>query len=180
MARMIRSVVAVAVFLLYITPSIVGFVVCSRRRKPIGRVAESFESRKYTRPSNYGRTIPAAIMSTRVDDATRDEMRAELMELIGNTPRNAPTSKRTTDEILSTVIRLEDSCPTAEEDVLNSLGGAWELLWTAQVGYIMPLPMCSSIYIKNLIRNCDSCSGPVKCGIEQRPKPFHLDKVSGK
>jgi hypothetical protein len=134
---MIRSIVAA--FLLYITPSSVGFVVCSRRGKPIGRVAGSFETRKNTRPSNYDHPIPAALMSAGVDDTTSEELRAELLELIGNTPRNAPTSRRTTDEILSLVRKLEDSCPTAEKDVLNSLGGAWELLWTAQVGDIMPL-----------------------------------------
>ena len=72
-------------------------------------------------------------LSTRVDDKTREATRDELLELISGTPRNAPTPTTTTAEILRLVKQLEPLCPTEEDEVLNSLGGAWELLWTAQV-----------------------------------------------
>jgi len=72
-------------------------------------------------------------MSTTSDDATRLATRDELLEEISGAPRNAPTSKTTTAEILALVKKLESMCPTPEDDVLQSLGGGWELLWTAQV-----------------------------------------------
>lgn len=127
-ATMIRSVFAVFLLYAYITPSSAGFVVC--RSKSISR----WPLKSNTGAGHVAESL--ALMSTRVDDVTREEMRAELLELIGDTPRNAPTPKRTTEEILAKIRRLEYSCPTAEEDVLNSLGGAWELLWTAQVGLL--------------------------------------------
>lgn len=70
---------------------------------------------------------------TAVGEGTSEEMRDELLELIADTPRNAPTPKSKTEQILEQVRRLESVCPTADKDVLASLGGAWELVWTAQV-----------------------------------------------
>lgn len=72
-------------------------------------------------------------MSTTADDATRLHTRDELLELISGTQRNSPTPKSTTAEILSLVKKLESTCPTEDTDVLESLAGGWELLWTAQV-----------------------------------------------
>ena len=128
MATRIRSVVSVFLLYAFMTPSTTGFVVC--RRKSIGRwPLKSDEGARHVAEL-------VALRSTRVDDGTREEMRAGLLELIEDTPRNAPTQKSTTEEILAKVRMLEESCPTAEDDVLNSLGGAWELLWTAQVGLL--------------------------------------------
>lgn len=73
------------------------------------------------------------LMTTTANDATRLATRDELLELISSTPRNAPTPKSTTAEILEIVKKLESMCPTEEDNVLNSLSGGWELLWTAQV-----------------------------------------------
>ncbi len=56
----------------------------------------------------------------------------QLLELVCSTPSNAPTSKETTDEILSVIRALEAICPTPDSDVVASLAGNWELLWTAQ------------------------------------------------
>lgn len=77
---------------------------------------------------------PSLAMSTRTDDATRLQTRDDLMQKISDTPRNSPTPKTTTSEILSLVQRLESMCPTEDENVLESSSGGWELLWTAQVG----------------------------------------------
>ena len=139
MVTTILSVVAVFLLDAYMTPSSAGFVVC--RSKPIGR----WPLKSDAGAGHVAQSV--AFMSARVDDATREEMRAGLLELIGDTPRNAPTPKSTTNEILAKVKRLEDSCPTAEDDdVLKSLGGAWELLWTAQVGLLC---RCLCLHLSN-------------------------------
>lgn len=65
-------------------------------------------------------------------DAQRDDVKSRLLDLIASTPSNMPTSKRLTDEILDVVRQLEESCPTPDEQVVESLTGNWELLWTAQ------------------------------------------------
>jgi PAP_fibrillin len=59
-------------------------------------------------------------------------VKSELLDLLKSTPSNAPTSRKLTKEILDKVDELERNCPTKDEDVIQSLAGNWELLWTAQ------------------------------------------------
>ena len=61
-------------------------------------------------------------------------LKDEVLALLSSTPNNAPTSRELTNAILNKIDQLEESCPTKEEDVLDSLSGNWELMWTAQVG----------------------------------------------
>lgn len=55
-----------------------------------------------------------------------------LLNLLEMTPRNAPTPRAMTHEILKAVRELESNCPTLDSDVKKELGGTWELLWTTQ------------------------------------------------
>ncbi|CAJ1966695.1 unnamed protein product [Cylindrotheca closterium] len=55
-----------------------------------------------------------------------------LLSAISSTPSNAPTSRAKTDAIMQLARDLESQCPTPEEQVLDTLQGSWELLWTAQ------------------------------------------------
>ncbi len=63
---------------------------------------------------------------------TRDERKALLLDLITSVTSNQATPKKLTVEILSAVKNLEELCPTDDNDVLEELGGNWELIWTAQ------------------------------------------------
>lgn len=94
-----------------------------------------FRSRasEFPAPLSGRHEITALSMSTKADDTLRLQTRDELLELISETPRNSPTPKSTTADILSLVKELESMCPTQDTDVLPSLAGGWELLWTAQV-----------------------------------------------
>ena len=65
-------------------------------------------------------------------ETRRDEVKAQLLDLIAGTPSNMPTSKSVTNQILNVVPKMEQTCPTPDEDVVEKLGGNWELLWTAQ------------------------------------------------
>ena len=47
----------------------------------------------------------------------------KVLAMLENTPRNAPTSRKTTNEILDIVRKLELECPTPDEDVLQKLSG---------------------------------------------------------
>lgn len=60
------------------------------------------------------------------------ESKQELLDLVSRAPRNSPTPKRLTEQILEAASKLESSCPTPDDDVLPMLKGTWELLWTAQ------------------------------------------------
>ena len=62
----------------------------------------------------------------------KDEKVDELLALLDSVPSNLPTSKSQTDEILNAVKKIEESCPTPNESVIQELAGNWELLWTAQ------------------------------------------------
>lgn len=117
------SLFVLALLLLSIVTLINGFQL-------YGFNAASFRSQR----AEVGMTTTSEAESTRL--STRNE----LLELIASTPRNEPTSKSTTSEILSLVKRLEPLCPTPTEDVLRSLAGTWELLWTAQVRPLILAP----------------------------------------
>ena len=65
-------------------------------------------------------------------DLIRNASKTELQTYILQVPANAPTPKDLTDKILASVRDLESCCPTPEEEVLDELGGNWELIWTAQ------------------------------------------------
>jgi hypothetical protein len=70
--------------------------------------------------------------TTTFEDETRLAVKDQLLQLISTTPSNAPTSKQTTKDILAVVRELEALCPTPDGEVVQKLGGNWELLWTAQ------------------------------------------------
>jgi hypothetical protein len=70
--------------------------------------------------------------SDQVTDETRREKKAALLNLLSKVPRNISTPKDLSSYILTSVRELEELCPTNEDDVLDELGGNWELIWTAQ------------------------------------------------
>ena len=79
------------------------------------------------------RTDASEIDSDSISSAnTENAKKEELLKLLSTVPRNQSTSKKLTSEILTAVRDLEAMCPTKEDEVLNSLGGNWELIWTAQ------------------------------------------------
>ena len=62
-----------------------------------------------------------------------DDSRKEiLLNLLAQVEPNKSTSKELTNDILNAVVELEKECPTLNEDVLPSIAGNWELIWTAQ------------------------------------------------
>jgi hypothetical protein len=77
-------------------------------------------------------TRPVRSASTTFKDETREAVKDQLLQLISTTPSNAPTSKKTTKDMLAVVRELEALCPTPDGEVVPKLGGNWELLWTAQ------------------------------------------------
>lgn len=64
---------------------------------------------------------------------TRVALKDEVLQLVAAVPKNKQTPRRLTRRILSKVEELERTCPTPDDEVLENLGGHWELLWTAQV-----------------------------------------------
>ncbi len=80
------------------------------------------------------RQVPSTISLASLDTlgTRRDEIKTRLLELIASTPSNLPTSKSLTNEILDMVRKMEATCPTPNDEVVERLGGNWELLWTAQ------------------------------------------------
>jgi hypothetical protein len=75
----------------------------------------------------------AASLDKGAETIRREETKMQLLDLIAGTPSNLPTSKSVTDQILDVVRQMEETCcPTTDEDVVEKLGGNWELLWTAQ------------------------------------------------
>ena len=78
--------------------------------------------------------IAFSSISTSISDSNNlaTSLKSELLSTIALSPANIPTSIAQTKSILSLVRELEDFCPTKEEDVLQELGGNWQLLWTAQ------------------------------------------------
>ena len=85
--------------------------------------------------SNYRSFCTAHDLSsgtTRDNESTRESVRDHVLSLISSATANAPTSKDLTTKILESVQRLEALCPTPDDEVLSTLKGNWELLWTAQ------------------------------------------------
>ena len=60
------------------------------------------------------------------------ENKLALLELLKTVPPNEATPKDLSLDILNAVQVLESTCPTADSDVIPSLAGNWELIWTAQ------------------------------------------------
>lgn len=58
--------------------------------------------------------------------------KGELLSLVQNAPSGRATPRRLTQKILDIVRQLERKCPTPDDQILPSLTGSWELLWTAQ------------------------------------------------
>jgi len=92
------------------------------------------------RTSNQHKTF-SKMKSSKIESFTDENCKTKLLSLLEQIKPNQSTQKYVTDEILTTVKRLEMNCPTKEEDVLVELGGNWELIWTAQDG--------SSLEMKN-------------------------------
>ena len=66
------------------------------------------------------------------EEAPSTNCKSELLNLLSQVPPNEATPKELTASILQAVKKLEDNFPTPKEDVLESVAGNWELLWTAQ------------------------------------------------
>ncbi len=77
------------------------------------------------------RSVLFATKST-TKEAPSANNKTELFNLLSKVPPNEPTPKELTASILQAVKSLEDNFPTPPEDVLASVAGNWELLWTAQ------------------------------------------------
>lgn len=78
-----------------------------------------------------GRIHPLHLNQQLIPSDTR-EKKEHLLKLLSKVQRSVPTPKKLTEEILSSVRLLEPLCPTNEDDVLEKIGGKWELIWTAQ------------------------------------------------
>lgn len=80
------------------------------------------------------RNKPPLSLSRSSDPMTdiRREKKAALLHILSKVPQNVSTPKDLSSDILSSVRELEELCPTNEQDVLDELGGNWELIWTAQ------------------------------------------------
>jgi len=77
--------------------------------------------------------LKASTESRQDEQRTRALLRKqELLQLLQETPANAPTSRDLTASLLGVVQDLERVCPTSDPEVLTKLGGTWELLWTTQ------------------------------------------------
>lgn len=76
--------------------------------------------------------LHAVSSSTGTGNSLRETKKDELLNLLSCVPSNVSTPQKITSEILQAVRELEEYCPTSDEDVLVSLGGNWELIWTAQ------------------------------------------------
>ncbi|CAB9527148.1 PAP_fibrillin [Seminavis robusta] len=98
-------------------------------------VSESTGSRRLTAKKPLVVSFASKESSASISASAEEERasrRKELFNLLGSTPSNAPTSPDFTNYILGAIQRLEQVCPTPDQDVLGKLGGTWELLWTAQ------------------------------------------------
>lgn len=65
-------------------------------------------------------------------EKARQRKKDDLQMLLSSVTSNVSTPKELTAKILSAVRNLEELCPTRDDDVLEELGGNWELTWTAQ------------------------------------------------
>lgn len=104
-----------------------GFVTTARALvgRSFFRECATISLQHYYSPLAAGITDPET-------DISPLEIKRRLLDMIAATPSNMPTSKRQTDDILYVVRQLESNCPTPDQDVVEKLGGNWELLWTAQ------------------------------------------------
>lgn len=77
------------------------------------------------------RLVSTVSLSTE-QNSNQMEKKNRLVSLLNKVPRNAPTPKALTNELLVSARELELFCPTKNNEVLTELGGNWELIWTAQ------------------------------------------------
>ena len=77
-------------------------------------------------------TLHASSGSATSSETSREDDLKELLQLLEATPSNAPTSSDFTNYILQVIRKLEDECPTQDQEVVSKLAGTWELLWTTQ------------------------------------------------
>jgi hypothetical protein len=83
--------------------------------------------------SNVPRNQPLFLLrSSEQNTETRKEKKEALLHLLSKVPRNVSTPKELSSGVLSSVRELEQLCPTNDDNVLDELGGNWELIWTAQ------------------------------------------------
>lgn len=92
-------------------------------------IVECRHNRLHPLFSNDNRLQPSDVMDLNDQRLTTKN---DLLDAIGSTPSNEPTSQAKTKEIMQLARDLESQCPTPEADVLENLSGSWELLWTAQ------------------------------------------------
>lgn len=91
------------------------------------------------RPNQNGVTVLFSLSSTGSNTAGDNQLsdkglaaKDALLSAIASSPSNAPTSRDNTNTIMQLARDLESQCPTPEDQVLDTLQGSWELLWTAQ------------------------------------------------
>jgi hypothetical protein len=70
--------------------------------------------------------------STTEQSTDRSATKNQLLSLISSTPANAQTPAKQSKDILDKVRRLEQLCPSEDEQVVSTLAGNWELMWTTQ------------------------------------------------
>lgn len=96
-------------------------------RKPI---FSTFHSVSVEQPSQLMSTTTSGEKDT---FEQRSQLKADLFTLIEEAPNNEASSRELTRMILTKIEELVGaSCPTPDEEVLESLAGNWELVWTAQ------------------------------------------------
>jgi hypothetical protein len=88
--------------------------------------------------SSSRETSSTSSTSTAASDNSSNDFisnKQRLLDLIAQTPRNAPTPPSWTAEILQAVQTVEAECPSFQDDAatfLDKLRGTWDLLWTSQ------------------------------------------------
>lgn len=66
------------------------------------------------------------------ESPSESENKLTLLKLLSDVQPNESTPRDLTSDILQAVSVLECECPTPDSEVLSSLAGNWELIWTAQ------------------------------------------------
>jgi hypothetical protein len=102
-----------------------------------------------------------------------------VMDLLGSVPRNAPTTRELTGNILRAVRLLERQCPTPDLEVLEKLSGKRNLLVRTSNTIPLVLLMCEfyvlssllPLYRRTLGAFVDS-TGPRRTRIEEKSVPF--------
>ena len=129
--------VLISLWIAVVVPPSTSFVFTPRQDKPFQLIRAETSIASAEEPEK-----PQEVLTSLTDDLRRRyktsendvrfERRSELLQLLKQTPSNAPTSRKLTKDILTKLDELEELCPTPDNEVLKNLAGSWELLWTTQ------------------------------------------------